>query len=215
MSFLQQLKQQAQVVQHQRGTEVQTLEVNAQATEAACNTVWRYLSDLVSQLNVIQPDAPPLSLDGKTPWPAMKLVDFRFDARKKDLRGREVMHHIGVVWRVVPKVATAERGRVVVNFPPELERVEARLRAGHITYERLEQRHPGTNKLQAYVFEHDFAARAGVTFTPEHDDGLLHWRLAGVNGLAVQTLAVRALDVTTARLDDLAKAIVGQPSSWG
>lgn len=215
MSFLQQLKQQAQVVQNQHGAEIQTLERNVQATEAACSTVWQYLSDLVAQLNVIQPDASPLSLDGKTPWPAMKLVDFRFDARKKDLRGREVTHHIGVVWRVVPKVATAERGRVVVNFPPDLERVEARLRAGHIAHERLEQRHPATNKLQAYVFEHDFSARAGVTFTPEHDEGLLHWRLAGVNSLGVQTLAVRAPDVTTSRLDDLAKAIVGQPSSWG
>lgn len=214
MSFLQQLKQQAQVVQHHRGTEVQTLEVNAHATEAACGTVWHYLSDLVAQLNVIQPDSPVLSLDGKTPWPAMKLVDFRFDARKKDLRGREVMHHIGMVWRVVPKVAPDTRGRVVVNFPPELERVDTRLRAGHITHERMEQRHPGTNKLLAYVFEHDFAARAGVTFTPEHDDGVLHWRLSCVSGLAVQTLAVRAPDVTTARLDDLAKAIVGQPSSW-
>lgn len=214
MSFLQQLKQQAQVVQSQRGTEVRHLELNAHATEAACGTIWHYLADLVAQLNVIQPDARPLSLDGKTPWPALKLVDFRFDARKKELRGREVTHHIGVVWRIVPKVPTGERGRVAVNFPPELERVEKRLRAGHVTHERLEQRHPDTNKLQAYVFEHDFVARGGVTFTPEHDEGVLHWRLAGVTGLEVQTLAVRAQDVSTPRLDDLAKAIVGQPSSW-
>jgi len=93
--------------------------------------------------------------------------------------------------------------------------VEARLRAGQIAHERLEQRHPDSNKLQAYVFEHDFAARGGVTFTPEHDEGMLLWRLSGVTGLEVQTLAVPADSVNTARLDDLAKAIVGQPSSWG
>lgn len=214
MSFLQQLKQQAQAVQHQRGAEVETLERNAQATEAACGAVWHYLADLVAQLNVIQPDARLLTLDGKTHWPPMKLVDFRFDARKKELRGREVTHHTGLVWRVVPKLPASERGRVVVNFPPDLERVESRLRAGHVVHERHEQRHPDTNKLQAYVFEHDFAARAGVTFTPAHDEGVLHWRLACVTGLAVQTLSVPACDVTTARLDDLARAIVGEPSSW-
>lgn len=215
MNFLQQLKEEAQRVQNQQGTEVQNLERGAELTEAACSTIWHYLSDLVAQLNVIQPKARPLSLDGKTPWPAMRLVDFRFDARKKDLRGREVTQHMGMVWRVVPQVPADGRGRVVVNFPPELERVESRLRAGHITHERLEQRHPDTNKLQAYVFEHDFAARAGITFTPQHDEGVLNWRLACVAGLEVQTLAVKAAEVKTARLDDLAKAIVGQPSSWG
>jgi hypothetical protein len=215
MSFLQQLKQQAQTVQNQRGADVHHLEHNLRATEAACSTIWHYLTDLVAQLNVIQPGARPLSLDGKTPWPAMRLVDFRFDARKKDLRGREVTHHMGMVWRVVPQVVNGARGRVAVNFPPDLERVEGRLRVGHVAHERLEQRHPDSNKLQAYVFEHDFAARAGITFTPEHDEGLVHWRLSGVVGLDVQTLAVRAADVGTPRLDDLAKAIVGQPSSWG
>lgn len=215
MSFLQQLKQEAQRVQSQQGTAVQNLERSAESTEAACSTVWHYLADLVAQLNVIQPQARPLSLDGKTPWPAMKLVDFRFDARKKDLRGREVTHHMGLVWRLVPQVPTDGRGRVVVNFPPDLERVEARLRAGQIVHERLEQRHPDTNKLLAYVFEHDFAARGGVTFTPVHDEGVLQWRLWGVTGLDVQTLAVPSDSVNSARLDDLAKAIVGQPSSWG
>lgn len=215
MSFLQQLKQQAQVAQAQRGSDVQNLALNTEQTEAACQTVWHYVSDLVAQLNVIQPASRPLSLDGKTPWPDMKLTDFRFDARKKDLRGREVTHHIGVVWRLVPQAPVQGRGKVLVNFPPDLERVEARLRAGHVPHDRLEQRHPSTNKLQAYVFEHDFAARAGVTFTPDHDQGLLQWRLAGVTGLVVQNLSVRAADVNTQRLDDLAKAIVGQASSWG
>lgn len=214
MSFLQQLKNQAREVQNQQGAEVQTLEASAQAVEAACSTIWHYVADLAPQLNVIEPEAGKLSLDGKTPWPAMRLTDFRFDARKKDLRGREVTHHIGMGWRLVPKTAADERGSVSVNFPPELERVQARLAAGQVKHERLEQRHPDTNKLQAIIFEHDWAARASVTFTPEHDQGLLKVRVAAVAGFEVRQFTLTAAQVNVALMDELAKAIVGQPNAF-
>lgn len=132
MSFLQQLKQQANQLQNQRGTEVRQLEASIKATEDACQTIRYYLSDLAAQLNVIEPDARPLSLDGKTRWPAMKLTQFRFDARKKTLHEREVTDYIGMGWMIVPREPVQERGRVSVNFPPDLERVESRLRAGKV-----------------------------------------------------------------------------------
>lgn len=102
-----------------------------------------------------------------------------------------------------------------VNFPPDLERVESRLRAGTIKHERLEQRHPDTGKLQALVFEHDLSSRASAVFKADHDQALLHVRLVGVTGLVVQQTQMPASAITTAYLDDLAKAIVGQPSSLG
>lgn len=215
MSFLQQLKQQATQVQSQRGAEVQHLEANVKATEDACQAIRHYLSDLSAQLNVIQPDARPLSLDGKTRWPAMKLTQFRFDARKKTLREREVNDYVGMGWVMLPREPGQTRGRVSVNFPPDLERVESRLRAGNIKHERLEQRHPDSGKLQALVFEHDLSARASAVFKADHDQALIHLRLVGVTGLVVQQMQLPAAAITTAYLDDLAKAIVGQPSSFG
>ncbi len=83
MSFLNQLKSQAKAAQGQREQQDSQLEERAAKTEAACDAVLSYLKDLARQLNVLQPSAPPFSLDGKTPWPAMKLVDFRVDARRK------------------------------------------------------------------------------------------------------------------------------------
>ena len=62
MSFLNQLKQQAQSLQSQRGAQTQDLEANTAATEAACKTVWHYFAELPRQLNVIEPAAPALSL---------------------------------------------------------------------------------------------------------------------------------------------------------
>lgn len=215
MSFLQQLKTQANDLQSQRGQVVQQLDANVVATEAACQAVWHYLSELAAQLNVIQPASRDISLDGKTKWPAMKLADFRFDARKKILRQREVTEHLALGWRMVPVRPTPDRGSVNVNFPPELERVETRLRAGQIKHERLEQRHADSNKLLSIVFEHDLAARGGVVFTPDHDQASFRVRLLCVTALAANQASVPAGQIKVAWLDDLAKAVVGQPSSWG
>lgn len=214
MSFLNQLKQQAQSLQAQKGAQIKDLEANTAVTELACKTVWHYFADLPRQLNVIEPAAAALSLDGKTPWPAMKQTDFRFDARKKMLRDREVFDYLVLGWRLVPRDGTAGKSRVKVNFPPDLERVERRLRAAHVPYERQELRHPETNGLQSIVFEYEWAANASVLVTAEHDIAMLQFRLAGVNGLEIVKTSYRADQIHHAVLDELAKLIVSEQSRF-
>ncbi|HSV45762.1 MAG TPA: hypothetical protein VLJ58_08240, partial [Ramlibacter sp.] len=104
MSFLHQLKNQAQALQSQQGQLQRDLEQNTALAEKACAMAWQYLDDAARQLNVISPAAPAFSLDGRTPWPAMKLCDFRVDARKKMLRGREAFDHVAVGWQILPRV---------------------------------------------------------------------------------------------------------------
>ncbi len=215
MGFLEQLKHQAQEVQSQRGAAVQHLDANVEATEQACQTLWRYLADLSTQLNIIQPPAFDVSLDGRNRWPPMKLTDFRFDARKALIRQREVIGHLTLGWQLQPHTAAPERGSVSVNFPPDLARVESRLRAGQVKHERLEQRHPDTRKLQAVVFEHDFVARAGIVFTADHDQARFQVHAACLRSMDVAQFNLAASDVTTDWLDDMAKAILGQPSPVG
>ena len=218
MSFLNQLKTQAHALRSQQNAAQMSAEARVAQTEAACQTVAAYLADLAQQLNVITPPAAAFTLDGKTPWPAMKMADFRCDVRQKRVHhmgGMDVTDYIGMGWRVLPQDGPPVKAAVSVNFPPELERVEARLALGHLKHDRREQRHPDTNKLQAIVFEHELAARASVLITPNHDEARLQVRLAGVVGLDTQTTQVPATAITTAWLDDLAKAIVGQVSSWG
>lgn len=214
MSFLNQLKEQAQTLQSQQGADRQQSDALIERTEAACKLVWHYLMELPRQLNVIEPAAAALSLDGKTPWPPMKQHDFRFDARKKTLRDKEVFDYLAMGWRMSPRQPANEKGRVSVNFPPDLERVERRLHAGHVPHERLDQRHPDTNRLQRIVFEYDHAARASVVFTADHDQGSFKVRLASVGGLETVTTTYAAAHVNTATLDELAKLIVGEPSRF-
>ena len=220
MSFLNQLKQQAQSLQTRQGDELQQLDTHTAATEAACKMVWHYFMELPRQLNVIEPAAASLSLDGKTPWPPMKQTDFRFDARKKTLRGQEVFEYLALGWQLEPQqpaVAGANgqpKGRVSVNFPPDLERVERRLRAGQVRHERQELRHPETNRLQSIVFLHDMAARASVRVTPNHEKGSFDVRLAAVGGLEIASTQYSIAQLNSSALDELAKLIVGQPSRF-
>ena len=127
---------------------------------------------------------------------------------------REVFDYLALGWKLGPREGEVRRGRVSVNFPPDLERVQKRLAAGHVVHERVEQRHPESNALLAIVFEFDMAARASVMVTADHDAALLRFRLACVGGMEVVTTELPVGQVNPARLDELARLIVGEPSQF-
>lgn len=214
MSFLDQLKSQASALQSAQ-TELQTHSTETlQQTEAAAKTTWFYVSELVKQLNVIEPPGPSLSLNGKTPWPGMKLLDFQVDARKKKVRDQDVYDYIAIGWRIVPSDGVPVSGSVSANFPPELSRIEARLFAGAVKHERVNVRHPVKDTLQEIRFDYLTEARGGVTITADHDAARLSFRLANVTGFEVLNTAYRADQIQGSVLDELAKLIVGQSSRF-
>jgi hypothetical protein len=212
VSFLNQLKSQAHKLQTEQGVQLNQHEANTRLTEAAAKTTWFYLEELAKQLNVIGPNGPKLSLNGKTPWPDMKLVDFRVDARKKKLRDQEVFDYIVLGWRIVPCDGEPVRGSVSANFPPDLTRIETRLSAGSVKHDRINVRHPEKNTLQAIRFDYLTEARASVTVTVDHDIAQMSFRLANVQGFEVGNAVYSAQQLQSPLLDELAKLIVGQPS---
>lgn len=216
MSFLSQLKEKANAVQAEK-TAAQTqaqadVEKKVAQTEAACKLTWNYFSEMVRQLNILIPRGPQFSVDGKTPWPVMKLVDFRADSRKKDLRDKEVFASIGVGWDILPKDGKPQLEKVTVNFMPELQKVEARLQAGNIQHERSQVRHPEKNSVQAIVFEYRTIANGSVMVTPNHESGTLTFRFSNVSGLSIQSGTWNADMIDSQFLDELAKLLVSQPS---
>lgn len=214
MGFLDQLKSQAQTLQSQRGAEQERREQLASETERACRLLANYLDDLARQLSVIQPPAGALSLDGKTPWPPMKQVDFRFDARRKMLRNREVFDYIGMGWRIVPQSGAIVTGTVSVNFPTDMKRVEDRLMMGPVKHERREVRDPEKSALREVRYEYLTETRGTVTATADHDRGQLHFRLLNTAGFEVVQTTWPAARIQPELLDELAKRIVGQASSF-
>lgn len=214
MSFLNQLKSQAQSLQNQQGLQQRDLQENTARVEEACRFASHYLDDLARQLNVIQPAAPRFSLDGRTPWPAMKLREFRVDARRKMLRSREACDYVAMGWRIVPQSGEPATGVVRVNFPPDLQRVESRLMMGPVKHERRELRHPEKNTLTAIEFEYRTETRGSVRVTPDHDRGTIALRILNATGFAVLEREVPAVQVAAELMDELAKLLVGQPNRF-
>jgi hypothetical protein len=211
VSFLNQLKTQAKALQTQQAQDTVGLEQNTATTEKACDLIQYYLRDLSGQLNVISPAAPKFTLDGKTPWPAMKFVEFRSDARKKMLRGKEVFDFIGMGWRVVPQVGQPVGGTVKVNFPPDLERVKARLAMGPVKHEVKELRDPEKNKLVALQFDYITETRGSLMITPDHDKAQIAFRVMNATGFEIVNTTYPSAMVKNELLDELAKMIVSQP----
>jgi hypothetical protein len=215
MSFLNQLRTQAKALQSQRSASDQNVEELTTQTEEGCRRVLAYLQDLARQLGVIQPPGPALTLDGQTPWPAMKLVEFHVDARRKMLRDREVFDYIAMGWRVVPQVGAPVTGVVRVNFPTEMRRVEDRLAMGPVRHERREVRDPEKkNALREVRYEYLTQTRGSVLATADHEHGQVMFRLLNTAGFEVVQSLWPAARITQDALDELAKRIVGQPSSF-
>lgn len=213
MSFLHQLKSQAKALQAERVQHEQDLTERTSVTEKAGRLVLAYLQDLARQLSVIEPEGPAFTLDGKTPWPAMKLTDFRVDARRKALRDHEVLDYIAMGWLVVPRIGAPVGGVVSVNFPTEMRRVEDRLMMGPVKHERREIRDPDKkNALKEVRYEYITQTRGSVTATLDHDHALIHFRLLNTSGFEVVQTSVPAARMAHGLLDELAKRIVSQPS---
>lgn len=214
MSFLNQLKSQASALQQQQDANIERLEANSKATEAACRTAWLYVSELAKQLNVIAPAGPTLSLDGKTPWPTMKLMGFVADTRKKKLRDQEVFDYLSLGWRIVPAMGQPVGGMVSANFPPDLHRIESRIAAGNVQHERVNVRHPEKNTLKEIRFDYVTESRGGVTILADHDEARLNFRLGCLSGFQVINTSYAANQIQGPLLDELAKLIVGERSNF-
>ena len=213
MSFLNQLKSEARALEKQKTAQDQRLGELTARTEEACGLLLHYLQELARSLCVIQPPGPALSVDGKTPWPAMKLADFRVDARRKMLRDREVVDYIAMGWRIVPRAGEAVSGAVSVNFPTDMRKVEDRLALGMVRHERHEVRAAARgNVLQEVRYEYLSETRGSVTATPHHDQGQIQFRLLNTEALEVAQVTVPVERIGHELLDELAKRVLGQPS---
>jgi hypothetical protein len=214
MSFLNQLKSQAQSLAVEQTKSSTDVETNTKQTELACKTVWHYVSELCKTLNVIAPAAPEFALDKNAVWPPMKLQAFRSDSRKKMLRDQEVVDSISLAWEIVPMVGNPGTGVVEVDFVPALERVEKNLHSGGVQFERKDVVQPDKKPRRVIRFEYVTQARGYVTITPDHDNAQIAFRLANTMGFGVKNVTWPVDRMQTDFLDELAKLIVAQPSRF-
>ena len=211
MGFLDDLKRQADAAKAAQQVDTGALERNAQLTDAACRTAGAYFGTLAQQLNVLRPRSKVVfRLDRRHVFEGLQLGDFRADARRKKLRGADVFDFVALRW----KLASGTRLALTKNFLPDIEQLESRLRRSGAQVHTEAVRNPLTAKLQEMRYELVADFEAAIHITPEHDAGRVRFELINLDGFETVTLEFPAFEVGTARMDELARWVMGEPHGF-
>jgi hypothetical protein len=211
VGYLEELKRQADDMLAQQRQDIGALQRNAMLTDAACQTTARYLSTLARQLNVLQPVSKTVwRLDRKTSFSQLRFTDFRSDARMKKLRDIEVFDH--VVLNFAAKTGT--RVTIAKDFPPEIEKLEARLRQCGAHYDSEVIRDSENGKFVEKRFDLVADFQSSIRLLPDHDSGYVAFHVANLDGFETVSVVFPAFEVGTARLDELARWINGEPHGF-
>jgi hypothetical protein len=211
VGYLEELKRQADEALAQQTQDIGALQRNALLTDAACQTVSRYFGTLARQLNVLQPVSKAVwRFDNRTSFRDLRFSDFRADARMKKLRDEEVFDHVFLGF----SAKTGTRVTISKDFPPEIERLEARLRQCGAHYDSEVIRDPENGKFLEKRFQLLADFQSTVRVLPDHDSARLTFHVANLDGFETVSVVFPAFEVGSARLDDLARWINGEPHSF-
>jgi len=211
VGFLDDLKRQADALKTQQTLDTAALARNAALTEAACKATFAYFLELAPNLNVLQLRPPVrFSLDSRTPLEGLVRGDFRVDARRKQHRGQDVHDHVVIHGR-----QTSGRTLVMTkDFPPEIERLESRLRHAGITPTTQVRRDPENNRLLNVEFRFVADVLLSVKLLPDHDQGRVRFRILNLDTLETVDADFPAAAVGAPLLDELARWLTGQPHQF-
>ena len=217
MGFLDQIKQQADAVKQQQsaGSAAGSVfhEANTYATEAACVTIFDYFAALAPQFNVLKPPSKGRHiLDRQNSFTDLPQTDFRVDCRRKPSPQPTTMQpdlfdHIVMQWALDGKQQLV----LQKDFITDIEKLEPKLNQSGAKFDAEDVRDPASRKLK--FMRYTLAARfsASVMVEPRHNAGTLQFKVNNIDGFDTVTLVFTAGQINTARLDELAKWIVGQP----
>ncbi|WP_124538913.1 hypothetical protein [Piscinibacter terrae] len=211
MSFLDDLKRQAEALKAQKDGDAASIARNLALTESACKTVFTYFTTLAPQLEVLRPPSHArYTLDRQNVLERLPLTEFRVDSRRKKLGNEDVFDFLVMHWQL----KTGREFQLTKDFLPDMEKLEAKLHQSGMKFENEAVRHAENGKLQCrrYTFVADFVGLVRVT--AQHESAKLHFQVQNVDGFETVTLELPALEVSGARLDELAKWLTGHPHAF-
>lgn len=211
MGYLDDLKRQADEARARQTLDTAALERNALVTDSACQSASRYLVSLAQQLNVLQPVSKAVfRFDSRNIFRDLKISNVRADSRMRKLRGAEVFDHVVFGF----DLKTGKRITISKDFPPEIQKLEARLTQCDARFqsESLYDSEDGRFLEKRFEFLADF--NAVVRMIPDHDSAWIQFQIVNLEGFETVTVQFPAFEVGGARLDDLARWILGEPNAF-
>jgi len=211
VGFLDDLKRQADAARAAKAGGSSELARTTALTDAACKAAFAYLASLAQQLNVLQPPCRVrYAIDSRHVLEGLRRSDFSADARLKRFNDGEVFDHVVLNWRL----RGGPRLMLSKDFLPDIERLEARLRQGGVQVQAEAVRNHDNGKLLEMRYEFAAELQLGIRLTPDHEHGLIRFTLVNLDGFETVTVEFPAIEVGTARLDELARWIVGEPHAF-
>jgi hypothetical protein len=211
VGYLDELKRQADEARALTSVDLAALERNSLVTDGACNAAFRYLASLAQQLNVLQPVSKAVyRFDAKNTFRNLKMSNFRCDSRQRRNRNAEVFDHVVLGF----DVKTGTRVTIAKDFPPEIDKLEARLTQCGAKYssENLVDSANGRFLEKRFEFKADFTGL--VRLLPDHDTAWIKFEVVNLDGFETVSVHFPAFEVGSQRLDELARWIVGEPNGF-
>jgi hypothetical protein len=208
MGLLDDLKKQADLVKTQ-----QILQQNLQGdklklVEEKMKQTFQYVHELLKQLGVVKPTSPLVySIPGVTDFKNLTFAESFIDYRKKRISDKEYFDtvHFFIKW-AGPDTFVTEK-----DMPPAMQRIREALWLSKVKFIEEEKKN-----AKGFVVGAKFIVPASVLtdviIKADHEQGKLHFQTTHMFGLGVEYLSVPGQDITEGMLDDLAKALIGQPS---
>ena len=111
-------------------------------------------------------------------------------------------------------VKTGTKVTIAKDFPPEIDKLEARLTqcGAHYTSEILSDPMNGRFLEKRFEFKADFSGL--VRLLPDHDTAWIQFQVVNLEGFETVSVQFPAFEVGSQRLDELARWIVGEPNAF-
>jgi hypothetical protein len=208
MGLLDDLKKQADLVKTQ-----QILQQNLQGdklklVEDKMKQTFQYVHELLKQLGIVKPTSPLVyAIPSVTEFKNLVFAESFIDYRKKRIGDKEYFDtiHFFIKW-AGPDTFVAER-----DMPPAMQRIREQLWLSKVKFIEEEKKN-----AKGFVVGAKFIVPAAVLtdiiIKADHEQGRLHFQTTHMFGLGVEYLSVPGAEIGEAMLDDLAKALIGQPS---
>lgn len=211
MGYLDELKRQADEARARNTVDLAALERNSLVTDGACHAAFRYLSSLAQQLNVLQPvSKAAYRFDAKNTFRNLRMSNFRCDSRLRRNRNAEVFDHVVLGF----DLKTGTRVTISKDFPPEIEKLEARLTQCGAEFHSEILNDPENGRFLEKRFELKADFHGVVRMIPDHDTAWIQFQVVNLEGFETATVQFPAFEVGSQRLDELARWIVGEPNAF-
>jgi hypothetical protein len=209
-SLLARLKQQAESMQQGANQRDAELEARAQQLSASIGSAFRYLDDLVKQLNIIKPAIPKeFVFPGNITFAGMSWVDGAADFRMVPTATEDRRYEsLTARFRIAsPQQITVDRDAIGV------EPLRKALHDYGIAFS-IEEKHNARHQIERAHFSFPCEIKAGFLIKADYEAGYLLLRTRNIDRFGMMEFRLQAADLNQETLDELTQLFLGEKNRF-